>query len=242
MARANRTVAPGWPHHVYARGNNRRKLVSYPSDYSLLLRCLIAGLKKTHCLLHQLTFMKNHYHTELNPPDEKALSACMHGFHQRYAQIRNPQRAATGKLFEERFHSKVISDDEYLRDLTLYNDANAYRAGLVADPFDHAWSTAPIHGGHPDSSMIPLALWTPSPWYLGLGFTPRERANRYRDLMYDYISRGAFRPDYTPEDEDLSTPYTRRLERPDGSCAREPRVYSSGRWPTPASRSARKGV
>lgn len=221
MARTKRIVFPGCPHHVYVRGNNRRRLISYSSDYYILLRCLSRALDRSSCELHQLTFMTNHYHLEATPEDDASLSRLMHRCNQRYAQIRNPLRSGSGKLFEERFRSKPIRDDKYLQAVTLYNDANAYRAGLVADPFEHSWSTAPIHGGFPERSKIPLELWTPSPWYLALGSTPQERAEHYRALMYEYISRGTPEPVQSPSDSEDSARYTRRLERPDGSSARE---------------------
>ena len=75
--------------------------------------------------------MTNHVHSIITPPDEEALSKMMKRLCQRYAQERNQKRDASGKVFEERYRSKVIEDDAQMMFTMLYNDANGYHAGLV---------------------------------------------------------------------------------------------------------------
>lgn len=212
MSRLPRIVIPGLPLHVILRGNNRRRLFSSHADYQRFVLCLAAGLDTSACKLHQLTLMTNHVHLIAVPPQHAALSTLVHRTCQRYAQARNAQREATGKLFEERFHSKPILDDEYLATATVYNDVNAFRAGVVRAPLAHPWSTGPLHAGRAAVSRIPASMWTPSPWYLALGATPESRAQRYRELVDARLALGETEP---PLD------YSRRVERPDRSSARE---------------------
>jgi putative transposase len=209
------------PHHVYLRGNNRRRLFSSALDYQWLLYCLAGGLETSECDLHQLTLMTNHLHMVVTPPQITSLRTLLQRTNQRYAQIRNKVRGGSGKLFEERYESKVIATEDYLCAVTLYNDANAYRAGIVGDPFAHPWSTVGLHGAMPKVCRIPAELWTPSSWYHSLGPDPGERASQYRVLMYHYLGARAPRPDGAPDDSGMTTPYGRRLQRPDGTSARE---------------------
>jgi putative transposase len=221
MARKARLVVAGAPHHVYLRGNNRRRLFSSRADRLHWLRCLRRALDKTRCQLQQLTLMTNHVHMIVAPPGKDELSDLVKRACQRYAQLRNAEREASGKLFEERFGSKVITDDAQMMMTTLYNDANAYRAREVRDPLVHEWSTGALHAARPGSRII-ASLWTPSPWYLGLGRTASARAAAYRTLMLAYERLDA---PQTVDDEmadPVVPPYTRRLERPDRSSAREP--------------------
>lgn len=220
MARHARVVLPGVPHHVYLRGNNRRRLFSSLTDRMQMLACLDLGLSATGCALHQLTLMTNHVHLIATPPDDKALSAFVKRACQRYAQQRNQTKQASGKLFEERFHSKPIVDATYLATVTLYNDCNAFRARPIADPLAHEWSTGPLHAGRA-GSRIPASMWTPSRWYLGLGRSPASRATVYVELMAAYVGAGweALVDDAT-EEQDVE--YSRgRVERPDGAAAHD---------------------
>ncbi len=228
MSRTRRIVVPGAPHHVYLRGNNRRRLFSSLADRLHFVRCLERGLEITACQLHQLTLMSNHVHLVSTPPDPLALSRLVHRVGQRYAQQRNANRHASGKLFEERFHSKVITDDQQLMATTLYNDANAFRAGMVGDPLGHAWSTGPLHAAT-GASRIPRSLWTPSGWYLALGTTPEARGDRYRAIMASYTGQAHAPPSSAALDRERhdDEPYRYRVERPDRSSARE----AATRWP-----------
>lgn len=218
MPRSARIVIPGLPHHIYLRGNNRRRLFSSPVDYARFVTCLAVGLEASASTLHQLTLMSNHVHLVTTPARANGLATMFHRASQRYAQLRNAQRRASGKLFEERYHSKPIVDDAYLMTVTIYNDVNAYRAGRVADPLAHVWSTGPLHAGL-RGSRIPRALWTPSPWYLGLGTTPQDRAAQYRQLVAAYLHEpGAA---LVEGDAVSESRYRMRLERPDRSTAAE---------------------
>lgn len=216
MARQTRIVVPGQPHHVYLRGNNRRRLFSSGADYERFIACLTLGLSSSACALHQLTLMTNHVHLIATPPVVAGLSTLLHRTCQRYAQVRNSLRDGSGKLFEERFQSKPILDDEYLATVTIYNDVNAYRAGRVKTPLAHVWSTGPMHAGR--AGRIPGQLWTPSAWYLALGATPQARAIRYREIVAERV--------VAAEDTAPTSPYQRRLERPDRTTAQE----KSPRW------------
>ncbi|MBK9035201.1 MAG: transposase [Myxococcales bacterium] len=228
MPRQARLVVPGVPHHLYLRGNNRRRLFSSSGDYALFVRCLDHGLKASECVLHQLTLMSNHVHMVAKPPTKVALATLVQRAGQRYAQLRNAARSASGKLFEERFHSKPILDDTYLMTVTIYNDVNAYRAKRIIDPFTHAWSTGPLHAGV-KGGRIPPAMWTPSPWYGALGATAEQRARRYRELVAAYL--GA--PGQAPVDDgvDGMEDYSLRLERPDRSTASEIQPRWGGKAP-----------
>jgi putative transposase len=224
MARTARLVAPGVPHHVYLRGNNRRRLFSTRADRVRWIGCVARALEATSCALHQTTLMTNHVHLIVTPPSKAALAQLMKRSCQRYAQLRNAAKDTSGKLFEERYRSKVIEDEAHLMTVTLYNDANAFRAGLVDDALDHEWSTGPLHAGREGSQVA--SLWTPSTWYLRLGATTAARATAYVALMEAY-TRAPLHETCRPIAAQLELgAYARRIERPDGTCAREAALRS----------------
>lgn len=212
-------VIPNVPHHVVVRGNNRRRLFSYSTDYHQMLRFLDDSLRYHEMPLHQLTLMPNHFHLITTPPSQDALSDAMKVCLQRYATARNRKKDASGRLFEHRFWSQACEAED-LAGYTLYNDANAYSAGLVTSPEDHKWSTCAIHYGQPERTNIPIGIWTPSAWYSSLG---PDRAALYRTHMLEFLEGRV--PEWKYErlrasEQSTSLGYRRRIERPDGTCAR----------------------
>jgi putative transposase len=221
--RKPRSVVPELPHHVFTRGNNRRRLFSARNDYLRFLHYIEGALDDEQCRLHALALMTNHVHLLLTPASPPALGRFMKSVNQRFASFRNGTRAGSGKLYEERFQSKPVTDDAQLAVTTAYIEANPIRAGLVRRPDEYPWTTYGLHAGTP-CAVAPQS-WTPSPWYLGLGADPASRQAHYREFFGDYIQEPLL-PDgievIAAREVAAALPYTRRLERPDRSRATEP--------------------
>src|SRR5215471_11497783 len=186
MARKPRIVLPGFPHHVVMRGNNRRILFKR-GDHGMFLYFVGLALDRGDCFLHAATLMSNHVHLLVTPTGEKALSRFVKAVAQRYAQLRNQKRDASGKLWEERFFSRPVLDEYQVAVVTSYIHANPVRSGNVVDPIDYPWSMHGLHANKPDKSKIQSSLWTPSDWYAALGDIPARRGKRYLEAYDDYI-------------------------------------------------------
>jgi len=219
--RKARDVVAHWPHHLIHRGNNRRRLFSYPRDYQRFLVVLSNAADKSKCVIHALCLMANHVHLLVTPPTARALSSFAHSFAQRYAQFRNAQRNSSGKLFEERYWSEPIRSQFHLGAATMYIDRNPVAAGTKSDPSKYRWSTFRHHAGLATPERTLGRLWQPSQWYLDLGRTPAVRATEYRSLYERYgesdLARRQQERFCALEKSDTSR---RRLERPDRSSAR----------------------
>jgi putative transposase len=208
MARKPRSlvVIPGWPHHFTTRGNNKRRVFSYPRDYLHFMRLVRSGVARADIQVHGLALMANHAHVIATPAAVGDGAEFMKHVSQVYAQVRNKSRETSGKLFEERYFCEPFRDLDHLGVATAYVDANGVRAGLVASPELHRWTSAGIHMGEPNRSDVPLDVWTPSPWYQRLGSGPAE-------VPF---------PEVDAIEKQASGHYTKRIRRPDGSSAREP--------------------
>jgi putative transposase len=88
-------------------------------------------------------------------------------FHRRHHTV--------GHVWQGRFRSPVIQDDEHLLVVLRYIEANPLRARMVADPGEYRWSSYQAHGlGRPDPLLSPI------PELQALGRTPLERQARWR--------------------------------------------------------------
>ncbi|UCF47459.1 MAG: transposase, partial [Myxococcales bacterium] len=160
MPRAARQVLEGVPHHIVLRGNNRRRLFSYPRDYLFFLALMSGQLTRSNMSAHALCLMPNHVHLLATPFREDALGTFVKRVAQRYAQVRNKRYQTTGKLFEQRYYSRPMKSESHLAIATAYVDLNPVRARLVDDGNEYEWSTHRIHCG----------LSCPAPGGPGVGF------------------------------------------------------------------------
>jgi len=179
MPRTARTVLPGVPHHVILRGNNRRRLFSYPRDYDHWLYLIGRELETGDVALNAFCLMRNHVHLLATPEEESALSRFIKGVAQRYAQRRNRRLRASGKLFEERYYSKPMQSEAHLALATAYIDLNPVRAAITKTGDGYRWSTFATHAGSTPPSPY-VRLWSPSSWYLGLAPDSAGRVAAYR--------------------------------------------------------------
>jgi putative transposase len=80
-----------------------------------------------------------------------------------------------GHVWQGRFRSPVIQDDQHLLVVLRYIEANPHRAAMVADPGEYRWSSYQAHGlGHADPLLSPI------PEFEALGRTPSQRQARWR--------------------------------------------------------------
>lgn len=223
--RKPRVVVPGMPHHIFNRGNNKRRLFSYPRDFRRMLwdvenaLDVVAGI-----VIHALVLMANHLHMIVVPESKEALSRFMKQVAQHYAVYRNRGRKSSGKLFEERYLSKPIRTEAQLAITMAYIELNPVRAFIVQQPEDYSWSTHRLYAGDERGSAISPRILTPSPWYLGLSADPVERAQLYRDFVQQCLA-GDLQPDeielIAEKEREAQQPYTLRLERPNRNRACE---------------------
>ena len=209
-------VIPNQPHHVILRGNNRRRLFSYPREKHFFLGRLLQASDKQRVPVHAITLMSNHVHLIVTPRDHLQLSRFVRHFAQRYAQFRNFSRGATGKLFEQRYKSIPIVSDEQMAITTAYVELNPVHAKICSEPEAYRWSTYPQHAGYRAHEPVISKLWSPSSWYQSLGGDPNQRAAAFRDWFTYYRARDDWSqvyPDRGSQDDQ------KRFERPDRTRA-----------------------
>jgi putative transposase len=126
--------------HVYARGNDRRRIYLDDRDRALYLAMLGATVRRMgwHCLAYCL--MDNHVHLIIETPAPN-LSRGMQRLQSTYAQRFNALHNRKGHLFQGRFGSVLMLSDEHLWTALRYVVLNPVKARRCQRPEQYEWSS-----------------------------------------------------------------------------------------------------
>ncbi len=144
MARQWRIEFEGAYYHVLSRGNERKDIFSDNDDRISFIETLGKMSDRFDIEVYAYTLMDNHYHILLktNKPN---ISKSMQWFGTTYTRQYNIKHKRNGHLFQGRFKSFLIENDEYLMLLSCYIHRNPLRAGIVRRLVDYPWSSYSIY-------------------------------------------------------------------------------------------------
>ena len=179
MPRSARVGLQNYPHHIVQRGHNRQTVFHDDREKRLYLRNLQEGKLELGCRVYAYCLMPNHVHLVVDPGKEaKSLGELMKRVAARQTRYVNRRQGRRGTLWEGRYRSSVIDTDRYLLACCRYVERNPVRAGMVARPEDHAWSSYRHKAG-----LVRLDWLDEDPYYRSLGRCPESRRRRYRRWM-----------------------------------------------------------
>ena len=188
MARQPRIDLPGVAQHVIQRGNDRQPCFFRDIDRIRYLQDLRELALAGACNVHAYVLMTNHVHLLITPNQTGAISRLMQSLGRRYVRYINDSYARTGTLWEGRYKSHLVANDEHLLRCYRYIELNPVRAGMVEHAADHRWSS---YGRNAMGLADPLVH--PHACYNRLGVTEAERLHAYRELVQQACDEDAAR-------------------------------------------------
>ena len=133
MPRQKRADEAGSIYHALNRGNGRQTIFHKGADYDAFLRVLGEGLERYPVELFSFTLMPNHRHMVLRPAEDGGMGRML-----RWVTATHTQRyhahyhtSGQGHLYQGRFKSFPVADDDHFLVVCRYVERNALRAGLV---------------------------------------------------------------------------------------------------------------
>jgi putative transposase len=178
MARLPRLTAPGLPHHLIQRGNNRQAIFADEADRLRFLGGLGELAAAMGLAVHAYVLMPNHVHILATPAERDTTARLMQALGRRYVRYFNDRQRRSGTLWEGRYRSTVVETDRYLLACMRYIEMNPVRAGLAGEPARYRWSS---HAHNVGVKADPLLSEHAAYW--ALGNTPFERQLAYRGLF-----------------------------------------------------------
>ncbi|MGH8601354.1 MAG: transposase [Gammaproteobacteria bacterium] len=176
MPRQARILLPGVTLHLLQRSNNRSDCFYAEDDYLYYCEILKDQAKKHGCAIHAWCLMSNHIHLLLTPLNSGSVGLMMKGLNQRYVQYINRYYHRSGTIWEGRFHSCLMNEDDYVLACYRYIELNPVTAGLVAHPSEYRWSSYRGNAHAELSSLI-----SPHPLYQSFGESRTQQSDIYRE-------------------------------------------------------------
>ena len=184
MARLPRLCMAGIPQHIIQRGNNRQICFGSEADFSAYAYWLEDSSQKYKVSIHAWVFMTNHVHLLVTSETGDGISRMMQTLGRHYVRYFNHTYRRTGTLWEGRFKSSVIDEENYLLICQRYIELNPVRAGMVESPGDYVWSSYQANGLGKQ-----VKVWTPHKNYQQLGETFEARTMAYRELFLAHFDQ-----------------------------------------------------
>jgi len=161
MGRPHRAAEGGYVYHVLNRGNARMRIFGDDRDYDAFEKLLTEAVERSEMRLLAYCLMPNHWHLVVWPQRDGELSRFVGWLTLTHTQRWHAHRssAGSGHVYQGRFKSFPVQDDEHFLAVARYVERNALRAGLVRRAEAWRWSSLFrwLHGSAEDKP--PLAAW-----------------------------------------------------------------------------------
>lgn len=140
VPRAGRQKSKTGIYHIILRGINKQTIFEDKEDSKKFLHLLLKYKEIGGYKIFGYCLMGNHLHL-LIKEEEEDLGIVMRRIGASYVYWYNWKYDRTGHLFQDRFKSEVVEDDQYLLTAVRYIHQNPLKAGLVNDISKYEWNS-----------------------------------------------------------------------------------------------------
>jgi len=160
MPRPLRPIADGLVYHVINRGNNRQTVFSSEGDFTAFLKAITDLNERLQFDLYGYCIITNHIHLLIRPR-EGSISRIVQSLLISHTQRFHRFHGSSGHVWQGRFKSPVIQDDDHLLAVLRYIEANPLRAKIVERAGDYPWSSFAFHGEGRADPVLRFRAMTP---------------------------------------------------------------------------------
>lgn len=137
MPRTPRIKGNSKIYHIIIRGINKQIIFLKKEDYKKFIKQIQKAKEKYQYELYAFALMDNHVHLVIKDNMEN-LSQIMQSINVSYSLYFNKKYERTGHLFENRFKSKAVETQSYLKNLIRYIHQNPIKAGYS---LEYPWTS-----------------------------------------------------------------------------------------------------
>jgi putative transposase len=192
MGRPLRATAGGVIYHALNRANARQPIFEKSEDYLAFERVLGEAHVRLATRIVAYCLMPNHWHLVLWPTRDGELTEFTSWVTLTHTQRWHAHRqsAGTGHVYQGRFRSFPVQDDNHFLTVCRYVERNALRAGLVTRAENWRWSSLWHHaraGSPPPAWLAPWPIKRPTNW---LDWTNQPQTSIELEAIRISVQRG----------------------------------------------------
>jgi len=158
-------------YHVILRGVNRQDIFYDDDDYLRFLETTAQMKSGDEFAVYGYCLMTNHLHLLIQEKTD-TISRIMSRIGTSYAWWYNQKYGRSGHVFQGRFKSECIENDNYLLAVIRYIHNNPVKAGMAQKPEEYRWSSIHAYYGNRE---YPYGLTEPG-FILGVINQDKEKA------------------------------------------------------------------
>ena len=143
MGRPKRAADGGLIYHVLNRANARMTIFEKEADYEAFETVLDEAVARTETRLLAYCLLPNHWHLVVWPEEDGELSRFTGWLTLTHTQRWHAHRRSmgSGHVYQGRFKSFPVQDDDHYYTVCRYVERNALRANLVPRAEDWCWNS-----------------------------------------------------------------------------------------------------
>ncbi|GMQ58692.1 hypothetical protein AN1V17_30870 [Vallitalea sediminicola] len=139
MARQKRERSKSGIYHIMLRGIDKRNIFLDDEDREKFLNTLLKAKQSGGFSLYAYCLMDNHVHLLIKENEE--IGNSIKRITVSYVQWHNNKYGRTGHLFENRYKSEVVENENYLLKVARYIHQNPVKANIIKSPAIYIWSS-----------------------------------------------------------------------------------------------------
>ena len=187
MARHARVESSTGIYHAVMRGINKQNIYENTEDFERFKDCLKKVKEESDIKILCYCLMNNHAHIVVRVGVE-SIGVSFKRIGVRYASWYNRKYNRQGPLFQDRYWSEPIEDDNYLLSAIRYIHQNPIKAGICKDAAEYKWGSYADYleegDGLTDTGLV-LGIYSRIPSEqrrLFVQFTKKESSDEFIDI------------------------------------------------------------
>lgn len=141
MPRIARGTVGGYVYHVMNRGNGGQRVFHKKGDYESFISLLSEATHHIPIKIFGYCLMPNHFHLIIMPLQGDDLSHWMQWIMTCHVRRHHTYYGSSGHVWQGRFKSFIIQEDDHLLTVLRYVEGNPVRANIVSSVKDWQWSS-----------------------------------------------------------------------------------------------------
>jgi len=150
MTRQTRIYFQRAVYHVCIRGNNKQAVLLTDENKIAFLNSLSVFKSRFGFKLYGFVLMDNHAHLVIEAAPLINISKIMQAVTLSYSVKFRKKYVYSGYVWQGRFKSNVIDDNNYILECLNYIHNNPVRARIVTKPEDYPWSSYGFYSQSPE--------------------------------------------------------------------------------------------